>query len=62
VCGVGSGSRLCYGTHGLPRFRSLHDGGKTPTSCLLGIISTVVTMLLELFGLEEEEEDRISLV
>jgi hypothetical protein len=25
------------------------------------IIFTVVTMLLELFGLEEEEEDRISL-
>jgi hypothetical protein len=24
---------------------------------LLSIISTVVTMLLELFGLEEEEED-----
>jgi hypothetical protein len=29
---------------------------------LFRIISTVVTMLLELFGLEEEEEDRISLV
>jgi hypothetical protein len=35
---------------------------KPPTSCLLSIISTVVTMLLELFGLEKEEEDRISLV
>jgi hypothetical protein len=29
---------------------------------LFCIISMVVTMLLELFGLEEEEEDRISLV
>jgi hypothetical protein len=29
---------------------------------LLWIISTVVTTLLKLFGLEEEEEDRISLV
>jgi hypothetical protein len=29
---------------------------------LFCIISIVVTMLLELFGLEEEEEDRISLV
>jgi hypothetical protein len=28
---------------------------------LFRIISTVVTMLLELFGLEEEEEDRLSL-
>jgi hypothetical protein len=35
---------------------------KPPTSCLLCIISTVVTMLLELFGLEEEEEDPIPLV
>jgi hypothetical protein len=42
-------------------FRALHAGGKTPTSCLLHIISTGVTMLLELFSLEEEEEDRISL-
>jgi hypothetical protein len=29
---------------------------------LFRIIFTMVTMLLELFGLEEEEEDRISLV
>jgi hypothetical protein len=29
---------------------------------LFRIVSTVVTTLLELFGLEEEEEDRISLV
>jgi hypothetical protein len=42
----------------LPRFRALHAGGKTPTSCLLSIIFIVVTTLLELFGLEEEEEDR----
>jgi hypothetical protein len=47
---------------GLPRFRALHARGKTPTSCLLRIISKVVTMLLELFGLEKEEEDQISLV
>jgi hypothetical protein len=32
-------------------------GGNTPTSCLLSIIFTVVTSLLELFSLEEEEED-----
>jgi hypothetical protein len=41
----------------LPRFRALLAGGNTPTSCLLSIIFTVVTMLLELFDLEEEEED-----
>jgi hypothetical protein len=41
--------------------RALPDGGKTPTSCLLCIISTVVIMLLELFRLEEEEEDPIPL-
>jgi hypothetical protein len=55
---------LCQRRHlGLPRFRALPDGGKTPTSCLLRIISTRVTVLLKLFGLEEEEEeeDRISL-
>jgi hypothetical protein len=33
----------------LPRFRALHARGKTPTSCLLSISFTVVTMLLELF-------------
>jgi hypothetical protein len=33
---------------------------KPPTSCLLRIIWIVsITLLLELFGLEEEEEDRI---
>jgi hypothetical protein len=48
--------------HGLPRFRALPDGGKAPTSCLLRIIWTVaITVLLELFGLEVEEEDWISL-
>jgi hypothetical protein len=62
-CDDGSDSGLCQRRHlGLPRFRALHDGGKTPTSCLLCIILIVVTMLLELFGLEEEEEARISLV
>jgi hypothetical protein len=55
----GSGSGLCQRRHlGLPRFRALSDRGKTPTSCLLRIISTIaITVLLELFGLEEEEED-----
>jgi hypothetical protein len=63
VCDDGSSSGLCQQRHlGLPKFRALHAGGKTPTSCLLCIISTMVTMLLELFGLEEEEEDRISSV
>jgi hypothetical protein len=59
----GSGSGLCQQRHlGLPKFRALPDGGKTTTSCLLWINSTVVTILLELFGLEEEQEDPISLV
>jgi hypothetical protein len=62
-CDDGSDSGLCQQRHlGLPRFRALHAGGKTPTSCLLFIISIVVTMLLELFGLEEEQEDWIPLV
>jgi hypothetical protein len=54
---------LCQRRHlGLPRFRALPGGGKAPTSCLLRIIWTVaITVFLELFGLEEEEEDRISL-
>jgi hypothetical protein len=48
--------------HGLPRFRALPGRGKAPTSCLLRIIWTVlITVLLELFGLEEEEEDWIPL-
>jgi hypothetical protein len=46
--------------HILPRFRALPGEGETPTSCLLRIDWTVsITMLLELFGLEEEERDRI---
>jgi hypothetical protein len=59
----GSGSGLCQWRHlGLPRFRALPSGDKTPTSCLLCIILTVaIIVLLELFGLEEEEEDSISL-
>jgi hypothetical protein len=37
-------------------FRALPGGGKAPTSCLLHIMWTVsITVLLELFGLEEEE-------
>jgi hypothetical protein len=43
--------------HGLPRFRALPGEGKAPTSCLLRIMRTVsITVLLELFGLEEEED------
>jgi hypothetical protein len=42
----------------LPRFRALHSGGNTPTSCL-GSYSqhTVATRLLELYCLEVEEEE-----
>jgi hypothetical protein len=45
----------------------LGSGPSTPEvkpllPALFHIIFTVVTMLLELFGLEEEEEDRIALV
>jgi hypothetical protein len=59
VCNDGSGSRLCnLDTSGLPRFRALHAGGNTPTSCFVSYSQhTVATMLLELFGLEEEEEE-----
>jgi hypothetical protein len=57
----GPGSGLCLlRHHSLPRFRALPGGGETPTSCLLRIDWTIsITVLLELFGLEEEEEDRI---
>jgi hypothetical protein len=56
-CDDGSGSELCQRRYlGLPRFRALPAGGKTHT------FPTMVTMFLELFGLEEEEEDRIPLV
>jgi hypothetical protein len=44
---------MLLGHHGLPRFRALHAGGNT---------LIVVTTLLELFDLVEEEEDPISLV
>jgi hypothetical protein len=44
-------------TQHVPRFRALHTGGKTPTSCLSLILSTLwLTVLLELSCLEEEEE------
>jgi hypothetical protein len=58
VCDDGSGSRLCnYDTNSLPRFRALHAGGNSPTSCLVSYSQhTVATRLLELFGLEVEEE------
>jgi hypothetical protein len=57
VCNDGFGSRLCNeNTSDLPRFRALHAGGKTPTSCIVSYSQhTVATRLLELFGLEEEE-------
>jgi hypothetical protein len=62
VCNNGSGSRLCnLDTSGLPRFRALHFGGNTPTSCLVSYSQhTVATRLLELFGLEEEEGSDLS--
>jgi hypothetical protein len=51
------------------RDTSVYPGSGPSTSevkpllpALFCIISTMVTMLLELFGLEEEEEDQISLV
>jgi hypothetical protein len=58
VCNDGFGSRLCnLDTSGLPRFRALHARGNTPTSCLVSYSQHIVaTTLLELFGLEEEEE------
>jgi hypothetical protein len=58
VCDDGSGSILCnYDSNDLPRFRALHAGGNTPTSCLVSYSQhTVATRLLELFGLEVEEE------
>jgi hypothetical protein len=58
VCDDGSGSRLFNeNTSNLPRFRALHVGGKTPTSFLVSYSQhTVATRLLELFGLEEEED------
>jgi hypothetical protein len=63
VCDDGSGSGLCQQRHlGLPKFRALHARGKTLLPALFRIILIVVTTLLELFGLEEEEEDRISRV
>jgi hypothetical protein len=58
VCDDGSISRLCNeNTSDLPRFRAIHAGGKTPTSCLVSYSQhTVATRLLELFGLEKEED------
>jgi hypothetical protein len=58
VCDDRSGSRLCnWDTSSLPRFRALHAGGNTPTSFLVSYYRhTVATTLLELFGLEKEEE------
>jgi hypothetical protein len=42
----------------LPRFRALHSGGNTPTSCLVFILNTRwLTRLLELYCLEVEEEE-----
>jgi hypothetical protein len=48
---------VLLGHQRLPRFRALHTGGNTPTSCLVSYSQHMVaTRLLELFGLEEEEE------
>jgi hypothetical protein len=53
MCNDGSGSRLRnLDTSSLPKFRALHFGGNTPTSCLVSYSQhTVPTRLLELFGL-----------
>jgi hypothetical protein len=48
---------VLLGHQRLPRFRALHFGGNTPTSCLVSYSQHMVaTRLLELFGLEVEEE------
>jgi hypothetical protein len=48
---------VLLGYQRLPRFRALHSGGNTPTSFLVSYSQHMVaTRLLELFGLEEEEE------
>jgi hypothetical protein len=48
-------------TQHVPKFRALIFGGKTPTSCLGFILSTWwLTVLLELYCLEEEEEGFVS--
>jgi hypothetical protein len=49
---------VLLGYQRLPRFRALHSGGNTPTSCLVSYSQhTVATRLLELYCLEVEEEE-----
>jgi hypothetical protein len=48
---------VLLGHQRLPRFRALHSGGNTPTSCLVSYSQhTVATRLLEMYCLEVEEE------
>jgi hypothetical protein len=49
---------VLLGHQRLPRFRALHSGGNTPTSCPFSYSQhTVATRLLELYCLEVEEEE-----
>jgi hypothetical protein len=49
---------VLLGHQRLPRFRALHSGGNTPTSCLVSYSQHMVaTRLLELYCLEVEEEE-----
>jgi hypothetical protein len=57
VVTMGPAQDCANGDTSVTQVQGPRGGGKTPTSCLLSIIFTVVTTLLELFGLEEEEED-----
>jgi hypothetical protein len=57
VVTMGSARDYANGDTSVTQVQGPCGGGKTPTSCLLSIIFTVVTTLLELFGLEEEEQD-----
>jgi hypothetical protein len=57
VVTMGTARDCANGDTSVTQVQGPRGGGKTPTSCLLSIIFTVVTTLLELFGLEEEEED-----
>jgi hypothetical protein len=53
---MGPARDCANGATSVTQVQGPRGGGKIPTSCLLSIIFTVVTMLLKLFGLEEEED------
>jgi hypothetical protein len=57
VVTMGPAQDCANGGTSVTQVQGPRGGGRTPTSCLLSIIFTVVTTLLELFDLEEEEED-----